>query len=90
MYSFLPYVFLFVLLLFGEGSSVRPLHITDSIKIYQFGGDLYVKEGDPSITFDDTMGITTFLLFVQSYVVCLLCGGMYNKCIYSFYNKITD
>ena len=81
MYSFLPYVLLFVLLLFYEGSSVRPLHVADSIKIFQFGGDLYVKEGTPSITFDDTMGITTFS-YLSNHMLFVSCVGVCTTNVY--------
>ena len=81
MYSFLPYVLFFVLLLFYEGSSTRDLHVHNSLKIYQFGGELYINQGEPSIVFEDGMGITTFS-YLSNHMLFVSCLGECSTNVY--------
>lgn len=81
MYSFLPYVVFFVLLLFFEGSSTRNLYVGSSLKIYQFGGQLYISQGEPKIVFDDGMGITTFS-YLSNHMLFVSCLGECSTRVY--------
>ena len=80
LYTLLPYVLFFLLLLFYEGSSNRDLPVHDSISIYQMGGNLEISSGEPSIHFSKSYGITTFS-FISSNKLFLSCLGSCNTSI---------
>ena len=74
LYTLLPYLLFFLLLLFYEGSSTRNLPVHDSISIYQMGGNLEISHGEPSIHFSKSYGITTFS-FISNNKLFLSCLG---------------
>ena len=80
LYTLLPYVLFFLLLLFYEGSSTRSLPVDNSISIYQMGGNLEISPGEPNIHFSKSYGITTFT-FISKNKLFLSCLGSCNTSI---------